>query len=123
MKSLNFSVLIVVLLFNFSCKGAEPEVIPDAPTNVATPTYNNVSISTDKAVYKPGDNVTFTIDNSALPATTKARYKSNNTIVSESDITGSTWTWTTPATDFKGYIVEVYSMINNVETIYATIGT
>ena len=121
----NFKYLIILPLIacvSFSCKGAEPEVIPDAPTNVATPTYNNVSISTDKAVYKPGDNVTFTIAYSSLPTTAKVRYKYANTTISESNITGSTWSWTTPASDFKGYIAEVYSLSNNVETIYATIG-
>ena len=73
MKSFNFFVLIIVSFFSFSCKGAEPEVIPEAPANVATPAYSNVSISTDKAVYKPGDNVTFTIAYSSLPADTTHR--------------------------------------------------
>jgi dextranase len=98
MKSFNFFVLIIVSFFSFSCKGAEPEVIHEAPANVATPAYSNVSISTDKAVYKPGDNVTFTIAYSSLPTTAKVRYKYANTTISESNITGSTWSWTTPAT-------------------------
>jgi dextranase len=103
-------------------KSAEPYVTPNAPASVATPTYVNVSIATDKAVYKPGDNVTFTIDNSALPATAKVRYKNANTVISEANVTDSTWSWTTPTTDFKGYIAEIYTTVNNVETIYATIG-
>lgn len=127
MKTLNFNFKYLVILpliacLSFSCKGVEPEVTPDTPTNQVTPTYINVSISIDKAVYKPGDKVTFTIDNTLLPATTKVRYKNANIVISETNITGSTWTWTTPATDFKGYIAEVYTEINNIETIYATIG-
>ena len=121
----NFKYLIILPLIacvSFSCKGAEPDVTPNAPANVATPTYVNVSIATDKAVYKPGDNVIFTIDNSALPATAKVRYKNANTVISEANVTGSTWSWTTPTTDFKGYIAEIYTTVNNVETIYATIG-
>jgi dextranase len=121
MKPFNLYVLIFVSLFSFSCKGAESDITPDAPANIATPNFSNVSISTDKAVYKPGDIVTFTIDNSALPPTTKVRYKNANTIISEANVTSSTWTWTSPATDFKGYIAEVYSTANNAETIYATI--
>jgi dextranase len=57
-----------------------------------------------------------------VPSTAKVRYKNANTVISEANVVGSTWTWTTPATDYKGYIAEVYTAANSVETIYATIG-
>jgi dextranase len=114
--------IVFFLLATFSCKGSVSDITPDAPANEITPAFANVAISTDKANYKPGDVVTFTIGNASFPATTKVRYKFQNTVLSEAPVTASTWQWQTPAADFKGYIAEVYSSANNVETIYATIG-
>jgi dextranase len=124
MKLFPDCIVFVILCICFSCnKSSEiPEVIPIAPINVVTPAYMNVSVSTDKAVYNPGDIVTFIIDNSSLPATAKVRYKNSNTVISEADVTGTGWTWTTPTSDFTGYIAEVYATNNGVETIYATVG-
>ena len=121
----NICFFVVVASLTFGCKkpnddsGSNP---PVPPVNLATPSYNNVSMVTDKAVYKPGDEVTFIIDNSMLPASAKVRYKHFNTILSEAAITGPTWKWTTPATDYTGYIAEVYSINNDAETIYSAIG-
>ncbi len=95
---------------------------PVPPVNELTPSYSNVSITTDKAVYNPGEEVTFVIDNTTLPAATKVRYKSSNTILSEDAVTGPTWKWKTPSTDYTGYIAEVYAIDNGTETIYSTIG-
>ncbi len=95
---------------------------PVPPVNELTPSYSNVSITTDKAVYNPGDEVTFVIDNTTLPAATKVRYKSSNTILSEDAVTGPTWKWKTPSTDYTGYIAEVYAIDNGTETIFSTIG-
>jgi dextranase len=93
----------------------------EIPANATTPSYSNVTITTDKAAYKPGDEVTFTANNVSLPASAKVRYKHLNTVLSEVPVTGPTWKWTTPATDYTGYMAEVYSTDNGVETIYATV--
>lgn len=124
MKLFHNCIAFVVLCICFSCNKSSdnPGVIPNAPVNGVTPAYMNVAISTDKASYSPGDVVTFTIENSSLPATAKVRYKNLNTIISEADVSGSSWSWTTPTSDFKGYIAEVYANNNSTETIYATIG-
>jgi len=124
MKLFLCCIAFVVLGICFSCnKSSEiPEAIPNAPVNVVTPAYMNVSVSTDKASYSPGETVAFTIDNSSLPATAKVRYKNSNSVISDADVTDSGWTWTTPTSDFKGYIAEVYATNNGVETIYATVG-
>lgn len=93
----------------------------EIPANATTPSYSNVTITTDKAAYKPGDEVTFTANNVSLPASAKVRYKHLNTVLSEVPVTGPTWKWTTPATDYTGYMAEVYSTENGAETIYATV--
>jgi len=119
-----FIVFAAVASCGCSVSGNDPGsgTDPEIPANAATPSYSNVTIATDKAAYKPGDEVTFTIDNAALPASAKIRYKHFNTVLSEVPVTGPTWKWTTPATDFTGYLAEVYSTVNGTETIYATIG-
>jgi len=117
--------LLVVASLIYGCKKPNDDtgsIPPIPPVNQITPSYSNIIIATDKAVYSPGDEVTFTIDNSILPPSTKVRYKHLNTILSEVSITGPSWKWTAPITDFTGYIAEVYSTDNGTETIYSTIG-
>ncbi len=118
MKKIFYSVVVIVVLF-----GCKPEEIlpPDAPENPATPSYNHMNISSDKAAYNPGDEVSFTIESSTLPATARARYKYLGEVIAEADIPGSTWTWKTPADDFRGYMVEVFDGVEGAETIYTTI--
>ncbi|MFY9152096.1 MAG: glycoside hydrolase family 66 protein [Prolixibacteraceae bacterium] len=115
-------VLVVIACFGCNKKDDSNITPPDIPANPATPSYSNITISTDKAAYNPDGEVTFTIDNAALPAATKVRYKYLNSVISEAEVTGPGWKWETPATDYRGYIAEVYSTSNGTETIYSTIG-
>ena len=43
-----------------------------------------------------------------LPAGAKIRYRTMDKVVSEQAAVGTTWTWTAPATDYTGYLVDVY---------------
>ena len=128
MKKYKFSQPSFFILFLFTisaiccCKGTTPDITPDPPANKATPAFSNLSIQTDKAVYKPGDDVTFSMDISGLPAGAKVRYKYLNTVISEATVSASTWKWATPTDDFHGYNAEVYATANNIETIYAVTG-
>ncbi len=120
----NSFIIVLLLVATFACKESGDELVDnsDVPENIATPDYYNIEINTDKAIYIPGDAVEFTIDDSSLPSNTKVRYKYLNTVIEEADIEASQWTWTTPADDYTGYIVEVYATEGESETIYATIG-
>lgn len=124
MKFRNLCFLVAIICGGLSCKKSKDASTgtPDAPSNAATPVYNNRTISTDKAVYAPGDEVTFTLDVAGIPANAKVRYKYLNIILSEAPVTGANWKWVTPTNDFKGYIVEVYVTNNGAESIYSTIG-
>ncbi|WP_222707256.1 glycoside hydrolase family 66 protein [Pontibacter qinzhouensis] len=113
----------VFLLGAGGCKEDNGQTSPapaEIPANPATPVYSNHAITTDKAIYKPGDNVIFTLEMSQIPATAKVRYKHLNEVVGEAAVTESSWAWQAPATDFWGYMVEVYSTANETETILAT---
>ena len=88
--------------------------IPEPPVETIT----SITIKTDYAKYAPGVAVHFMIDK--LPENGVIRYKYLNTILSEEALTGTNWSWTPPAEDYKGYLVEIYKTVDNVETILAT---
>ena len=81
-----------------------------------------VSLSTDKACYKPGETVTFTAVET-VPADAKVRYRTQTEVVAEQAASGQTWTWTAPDADFTGYLVDVYrTESDGSETVLGTIG-
>jgi dextranase len=123
MKLGRICLIVLVAIACFGCNKKDDSSItpPAVLANTATPSYRNITIETDKAAYNPGNEVTLMIDNATLPATTKVRYKYMNTVLSDVDVTASSWKWKTPATDYRGYMAEVYSTSDGKETIYATI--
>lgn len=78
-----------------------------------------VNLTTDKACYKPGETVSFTAD--ALPAGAKIRYRTLNKVISEQAVAGSSWTWTAPATDFTGYLADVYRTKEDVRKSFSVL--
>lgn len=105
-------ILPLVLLFS-SCEhegGKDPggnEDYTGGKTDVVQMTsVLSVDITSDKAFYKPGETVSF--EASEMPSGAKIRYRVSGETVYEQDASGTGWTWTPPATDFTGYMVEVY---------------
>ena len=81
-----------------------------------------VNLSTDKACYKPGETVTFTATGD-IPSGAKVRYRNQTEVVDEQPVSGGSWTWTAPATDFTGYLADVYTTgADGTETVLGTIG-
>lgn len=73
-----------------------------------------LALATDKACYEPGRTVIFTASGT-LPASGTAilRYRHHGTLISEQTFApdaNNQWTWTPPATDYQGYMVDVYTM-------------
>ncbi|WP_339738029.1 glycoside hydrolase family 66 protein [uncultured Sunxiuqinia sp.] len=127
MKQLKTLFLSLILTGVFigcgqSDDGIVPDPDPEIPANPVTPGFLSLSIETDMAAYNPGDEVTFAMDNSSLPSGARVRYKHLDSVIEEAAVSGATWKWQTPSTDFRGYIAEVYEKTNDTETIYATIG-
>ncbi len=57
-----------------------------------------------------------------LPAGTKSRYRLLGEVVGEeSVVNGTSWTWQSPTTDFKGYMAELYRQENGTDVIVGTI--
>ena len=122
------SIIIGLALVATACGGDEPSA-PTPPadkdpavvvTDVRYVTSDRlIDISTDKAVYSPGQTVRFTADD--IPAGATIRYRHGAEIVKEETAGASTWTWTAPATDFTGYMVDVYTLSGKTETIIGSI--
>ena len=80
-----------------------------------------VNITTDKARYSPGEEVVFTIDES-LPATVSVRYRHLNETIREEALSGTSWNWKVPATDYTGYLIDLYEKKDGgEEKIYGSI--
>jgi dextranase len=118
----NLLFLLLIPIFLTACDPATTEETPEAPENPATPIFQNLPLSTDKAAYKPGETVLFSLETVSLPSGAKVRYKYSGDVTETTELTASNWQWTPPLTDFRGYMAEVYSVINGVERIHATTG-
>ena len=79
-----------------------------------------MSISTDKAMYAPGEKVTFTIENPSS-GSMKVRYRHLGEVMETAAVTDRIWTWTAPDTDGAGYMAEVFLSSGDVEQTLATI--
>ena len=114
MKKIIFFLLIYVQVAachrNISQTNTPPVYITDT----------TIFITTDKAVYKPGDKVLLSIDKT-LPVTAKIRCRHLDNIIDEFNVTGLSRQWTVPSIDFTGYMVDVYNVENGSEKIYGSI--
>ena len=79
-----------------------------------------LELSTDKALYAPGQTISFSVKGD-LPAGATVRYRHGADVVEEQPLSGSTWTWTAPSQDFTGYLVDIYTKNGSGETVYGTI--
>ncbi|WP_439882602.1 glycoside hydrolase family 66 protein [Pontibacter sp. MBLB2868] len=114
-----YLLVAVLFLSAASCKKSESD--DPTPTTPSTPVTSNIKLTTDKAIYSPGNTVTISLEGS-LPGSAKVRYRHLGEVVSESAVSGSSWTWQPPGSDYKGYLVEVYNVENGEEKILASIG-
>jgi dextranase len=117
MKTRYIGAFMLLWLVFTSCR--KDAVAPEMPGG--TPAATKLSIQTDQARYSPGQEVVFTLSQSAA-AGAMVRYKHLNNVVGEAALNGNSWQWTPPADDFKGYMAEVYQQVDGQEQILASIG-
>jgi len=111
----NCFLVLIALLFLRCTKPEDTFNYTPEETQLVT----ELVLKTDKTKYVPGETVTFSSDKMLSGFT--VRYKHLNNVIKEEPMSGKTWTWTAPATDFKGYMIEIYKANDNVETIAGTI--
>lgn len=115
---MNLLLVISGFLLSMGCKKSNG--VPAGP-DIHPVTDTLVNIVTDKAVYNPGDVIHFTIDKE-LPSSARIRLRKLDKVISETNVTGSTFTLTAPSADFTGYMVDVYNIANGVEKVYGATG-
>ena len=105
MKKIPWSLLICTTLLWGSCKDYY-DVNVDPVTYGET--YFKAALHKDRAVYSPGDQVKLSLDGKIDPQELTVCYTHLGEVLKEEKLTGSSWTWTAPPDDFKGYLVYVY---------------
>lgn len=119
--------MLLIAFLTFGCRNGEQKEEPQKPSNQVTKVTTITSdlcwdITTDKAIYAPGESVHFQ-SNGTPTENTKVRYRSGSTIISDASLTEAEWTWEPPSQDGVGYLVEVYRQKNDsVQQIIGTIG-
>lgn len=84
--------------------------------------YMPVQLNTDKARYNPGETVKITLNKPVEGATdVMVRYRHLGTTLAEEPFTSCEWTWQPPADDFKGYLIDLYSVENGKEIVHGSI--
>ena len=108
--------LVITGIFLVSCAKNKSTANPITPGD----SINNLYLSTDKAVYSPGENASFNVN--AVPAGCMVRYRHLGEILKEESLTTRTWSWHLPTEDYKGYLVEIYEKTGSEEKQLAGIG-
>ncbi len=122
----NYSKFILALpLLLCSCSDDDIDPASGFPAEVLSPVVSmqanlSLDLTQNKASYSPGEAVSFTLTGTA-PSGLRVRYRQGNTIIADESVSGASWTWTTPATDYTGYMAELYTAdSSSSETIYGT---
>ncbi len=109
--------LAAFLAVAIACNDDEGGAISYIPDAVA----NTMEVTTDKAAYQPGDNVAFTADKAYDNAF--VRYRHLGEILEEAPLAGTSWTWTPPSQDYRGYMAEIFVRHEDgTEEVVGTVG-
>lgn len=82
--------------------------------------YMEVYLSTDKAAYTPGEEVKIKLNN-MVEGNATVRYHHLNQVIEETPLTSNEWSWNPPTDDYKGYMVDIYTIENGVEVIKGSV--
>ena len=78
-------------------------------------------LSTDKAAYKPGEKVTFSLNSMPEGAVT-VRYTHLGKTLKQESLSSREWTWQPPAEDFQGYMAELHTTVNGRDEVISSVG-
>jgi len=114
--------LYIIIICSISILLSSCEDYYDTENNpvVYGETYFNAGLHTDKACYKPGETVHFTLKDKPS-GNLKVRYYHLGKILSEDNLLSDSWSWTPPGNDYKGYMADIYELINGQEKIHHNI--
>ena len=88
--------------------------IPSQPFNYV----EVLNLKKDKAKYNPGETVLFSVN--SLNPNTVIRYKFLGQLIHEQPLTATSWQWSPPSDDFKGYMIELVETFDGEERVIGT---
>ena len=112
-------VWAIVLSVVVACHNDDATMAGEGPTGQIVEYSEVLELKKDKAGYNPGEEVQFSV--SRVPANTVVRYKSLGKTIAEEPLTSTIWSWTPPATDFRGYMVELVDRSSEGEAVLGTV--
>lgn len=112
--------LFAALCFAILTTSCEDYYDTDHDPVVYGETYFKSDLNTDRACYKPGENVQFSLKEKPSN-NAKVRYSHLGKTISEEALSSTIWSWTTPSEDYKGYMVDIYEVVDGKEKIYQSI--
>ena len=116
MNKMKLIPFVLAGIFVMSCAKNKSNANPVTPGD----SLYNLSISTDKAVYSPGETVIFKLNTAPLDC--RVRYHHLGEILKDEPLTTSAWNWQLPAGDYTGYLVEIYKKTGSEQKPLAAIG-
>lgn len=120
MKCLKFKIIICLIVATLisGCNKNDAEEFQytpeEEPVNIV-----QIDLKTDKSVYAPGEKVVFLATQVSGNITIK--YKYLHTVISQQPFSGSSWEWTPPSNDFKGYMVELHQTVDGKEVVIGSV--
>lgn len=120
MRRFNFKIIIYLLATTFlmGCNKNDSDnfnyITEEEPVKIV-----QIELKTDKAAYAPGEQVLFSA--AQFSGSVSVKYKYLNTVIAQQPLSGSSWEWTPPADDFKGYLVELYQTVDGKEVVAGSV--
>lgn len=123
MKNLIYNIktlFLIISLTNFSCESDNSIESTYQKLGQSLNYQEILNFNKDKAKYNPGEEINFSVN--AVHSNTTIKYKHLGKTIAEEPLSSLTWTWTPPAEDFKGYMVELVKNTDEEETVLGTVG-
>ncbi|OGS72662.1 MAG: cycloisomaltooligosaccharide glucanotransferase [Flavobacteria bacterium RIFCSPLOWO2_12_FULL_35_11] len=120
MKYFNFKIIIYLLAatLTIGCNKSDSENFDYTPEEEPVKIVQ-IELKTDKAAYVPGEQVVFSA--AQFSGSVSVKYKYLNTVIAQQPLSGSSWEWSSPSDDFKGYMVELYQMVDGKEVVVGSV--
>lgn len=128
MKMFGYIIAMSLALCACSSEDDDELLVPQPDTTGTSESVINkvitsmtLNLNTNKVSYRPGETVTFTVEGE-LPSGASVRYRQGNNTIATSAVSGTSWTWKVPQTDFTGYMADIYTTGDGgIETIHGSI--
>src|SRR5690606_1434839 len=111
--------LLLLIIGSASCSGDDSPQNEKEVESPKTAYREELGLKKDKARYDPGETVRFQVDQ--VRPNTVVRYSALGETLSEEPLGAVQWSWQPPATDFRGYMVELVENKDGTQKVLGTV--